>query len=184
MENSKPSSSGVAFKWALIYLVTSIVITYVWQLLKVDQTSSVKYIGYIPFIAFLILAQKEFRDSLGGFITFGQAFVAGLLYSVFGAILISVFIYIYFTFLSPDVFSKIMDTQRDAMSQKGMSSDQVDQAMSVMNKYGTLITAFFTIFAVAIFGIIVALIGAAILKKERTILDIEQNSDSNPDPAV
>jgi len=182
MENSKPSSSGIAFKWALIYLVTSIVITYAWQLLKVDQTSSVKYVGYIPFIAFLILAQKEFRDTLGGFITFGQAFVAGLLYSVFGAILIAIFIYIYFTFLSPDVFSKIMDTQRDAMSQKGMSSDQVDQTMNVMNKYGTLITAFFTIFGVAIFGIIVALIGAAILKKERTIQDIEQNS--NPDPAV
>jgi len=184
MENAKQNSSGVAFKWAMFYVVVSIVLTYVWQFLNVDQTSAVKYVGYLPFIAFLLLAQKEHRENLGGFITFGQAFVAGLLYSIIGAVVISIFVYIYFAFLSPEVFNKIMDTQRDAMTQKGMSSDQVDQAMEIMKKYGALITAFVSIFAIAIFGIIVALVGAAIFKKERTIQDIEQNSGSFTDPAV
>ncbi|MDR3693863.1 DUF4199 domain-containing protein [Mucilaginibacter sp.] len=184
MDTAKTSSFNVALKWAMFYVIVSIVLTYVWQFLNIDQTSSIKYVGYIPFIAFLLLAQKEFRDSLGGFISFGQAFVAGLLYSIIGAVVISIFIYIYFAFLSPGVFEKIMDTQKDAMTQKGMSSDQIDQAMEILKKYGALITAFFSIFAIAIFGIIVALVGAAIFKKERTIQDIEQNSDSFTDPAV
>jgi hypothetical protein len=65
-----------------------------------------------------------------------------------------------------------------------MSSDQVDQAMGIMKKYGALLTAVGSIFAIAIFGIIIALVGAAIFKKERTIQDLEQNSDSFTDPAV
>jgi hypothetical protein len=95
MENSKPSSSSVTVKWAVFYLISSIVITYGIQLLNLDPNSPVKYLGYIPFIAFLLLAQKEYRDKLGGFLTFGEGFLTGFLYSVFGGIMVAIFIYIY-----------------------------------------------------------------------------------------
>ena len=82
MENSKPNATKVATKWALIYILTSIVITYLFQILNIDQNSGFKYLVYIPFIAFLLLAQKEYRDQLNGFLTFGEGFSSGFRFSL------------------------------------------------------------------------------------------------------
>jgi hypothetical protein len=185
MENVKPSSLNVSAKWAGIYVITSIVITYLFQFLAVDQTSAVKYLTYIPFIAFLLLAQKEYKDQLGGFITFGQAFMPGFIYSVITGIILAIFLYIYLGILSPQVWEQILTATRDKMAEnKNMSSEQIDQAMDITRKYGVLLTAIGTAIGTPIVGAIISLIGAAIFKKERSVLDIEQNSGSFTDPTV
>ena len=184
MENSKPKPFDIAVKWAAIYVIASIVLTYTWQFLNIDPNTSVKYIGFLIFVVFLILALKEQRDKQGGFVTFGESFVAGLFYSIISAVVISIFTYLYFAILSPQMYEKILDTTKAGLVEKGLSSDQIDQTMSIMSKYGVLLAAVGSLFLMAIFGIIVSLIGAAIFKKERSILDIEQNSDSFTDPAV
>jgi uncharacterized membrane protein len=182
MENTKPSSSAnLAFKWAVISLIASVIFTYAWQLLNINPTSKVTYLGFIPFIAFLFLTQKEYRDQLGGFATFGQEFVAGLLFAVFAGILGAIFIYVYYTWLSPQVYQLILDSQRSAMEAKNLSSDQVDRAMEIMNKYGTIITFVSALIMTPIIGAIISLIGAAIFKKERTLADIERDAS---DPTV
>lgn len=184
MEQVKQSSTNISVKWALIYVVTSIVITYLYQFLGVDQASSAKYLSYIPFILFLILAQKECKDKLGGFITFGQCFLTGFIYAVFGGIILAVFIYLYLAVLSPHVWEQMLATQQDQLSAKGMSGDQIDSAMGIMRKYGALFASIATLFAIPIFGAIIALVGAAIFKKDRSILDIDQDPDANNQPVV
>jgi len=176
MENPKPNSTNVAFKWALISFLVGVIFTYLWQILNIDQTSPIRWISYVTFIAFLLLAQKESRDQTGGFISFGDAFLPGFLYSVFSGILSAIFIYIYFSFLSPQVYQQVLDLQRAGMEAKNMSSDQVDQGMNLMNKYGVIITAVVVLIVTPIMGAVVALIGAAIFKKERSILDIEKEA--------
>ena len=185
MENVKPSSLNVSAKWAGIYVITAIVITYLFQFLAVDQGSSAKYLSYIPFIAFLLLAQKEYKDQLGGFITFGQGFMSGFIYSVIAGIIIAIFMYIYLGILSPQVWEQILATTRDKLTEnKNLSSEQIDQAMEITRKYGVLLTVVGTAIGTPIVGAIISLIGAAIFKKERSVLDIEQNSGSFTDPAV
>lgn len=170
---TKPNPTKVATKWALIGIVTGIILTYVYQFANLDQASPVRYISWIPFIAFLLLSQKEFKDQLGGYMKFGEGFSAGFRYSVFYGLLIGVFIYVYYAFLSPDMYAKLLEAQREAMQAKGMTSDQVDQGMSMMNKMGLPIIAFSAAIGSAIFGLIIALIGAAIFKKERSAFDPE-----------
>ena len=92
METKKVSSSGIAVKWSLIYLVTSIVITYLFQSLNTDPESPVKYISFLPFIAFLFLTQKECRDSLGGYMDFGKGFTVGFLFAIISGVLVAIFI--------------------------------------------------------------------------------------------
>jgi len=186
MESVKQSYTKVSFKWALIYLVTSIVITYAFQFLDIDQTTSpLRFLAYIPLIAFLLLAQKEYKDQLGGFMTFGQGFMAGFIYSIFIGIMAAIFTYIYFTFLSPQVWEQVLASSKDKMAEnKNMSSEQVDQAMDFTRKYGTIFGAIVIAVVTPIMGAIIALIGAAIFKKEPTVLDIEKNSDSYTDPVV
>jgi hypothetical protein len=186
MENVKQNPFQVAAKWAVIYVITSIVITYLMQFSGVDQTTSpLRYLTYIPLIAFLLLAQKEYRDQLGGFMTFGQGFMAGFLYSVVIGVLTAIFTYIYFTYLSPQVWEQVLASSKDKMAQNpNLSSEQIDKAMEITQKYGVLFATIAVAIVTPIIGTIIALIGAAIFKKERSILDIEQGANSYTDPSV
>lgn len=182
MENVAPSPSSVAIKWALIAFLVSVVITYAIQLLGLDINSPVKYISNVLFIAFLILSQKEFRDKLGGFITFGQAFLEGFLLSVFYGLMIAIFSYVYFTILSPAVWQQTLELQQKGLEAKGsMSAEQIETTMDITRKYGVIIAVVFIAILTPVFGAIISLIGAAIFKKERSVLDIDQNNNySNP----
>jgi Protein of unknown function (DUF4199) len=186
MENVKKGYFNLSAKWAVIYIITSIVITYAFQFLDVDQsTSPLRFLVYVPLIAFLFLAQKEYRDQLGGFITFGQGFITGLVYAVIVGILAAIFTYLYFTFLSPQAWEQVLAASRDSMSaNKNITSDQAERAMEFTTKYGIMFAAAGAVIGTPIVGAIISLIGAAIFKKERSILDIEQSADSSTDPAV
>ena len=176
----KPSAVKIAIKWTLIYFVTSVIITYLFQFLNVDQSSPAKYLSYIPFIAFLLLAQKEYRDLLGGYLTFGEGFITGLWYGVFAGVLMAVFIYVYLGILSPQILDQSIDASMQKLREQGtMSADQIDNATVMAKKYGALFGAIGILFVLPIFGVIISLIGASIFKKERSPLDMVQEAEAN-----
>ena len=176
----KQNSTGIAFKWAIIYVITNIVLTLAFQYLNVDPLSPVKYLVYIPFIAFLFLTQKEYRDTLSSFMTFGEGFLAGLYYSIFSGILLAVFIYIYLTFINPHMMEQTIAAQHDVLIAKGLTEEQVETTAGITRKFGSIIATMGVLIGTPIAGAIIALIGAAIFKKERSPLD----ADSYVDPAV
>ena len=179
MEQTKANPNSVAIKWTLIGVITGVVLTYVYQFANIPITSPVRYLSYLPFIAFLFLAQKEFKDQLGGYMSFGEGFSIAWRYGVYTGLITAVFIYLYYGVLSPDMYTKMLDEQRAAMAAKGLSSDQVDQGMAFMNKMGLVFVVIFAAIGSAITAMIIGLIGAAIFKKERSAFD------SGPtDPAV
>jgi len=185
MENVKNSYFNIAAKWAVIYTITSIIIVYIFQFTGIDMnTSPLKYVSFIFTILFIFLAQKEYRDQLGGFMNFGQGFMVGFISSVIVGVLSAIFIYIYYTFLSPQIWEQTLASSRQQLESQGLSSDQIDKGMEITAKYGVVIAAVATIFVSPIIGAIVSLIGAAIFKKERTIEDIEKETPSFPDATV
>ncbi len=184
METKLPSSNQTAFKWAIIYVIIAIVIIYAFQFLNIDQTSAAKYLTYIPFIAFLFLAQKEYKDQLGGYLTFGQGLGAGFKYAIISGVIMAVFSYLYFTFLSPQIYEQILTATRDKLTQDGkLSSDQIDTTLNFMKRFGIISIVFGSIISAAFFGVIIALIGAAIFKNEKPPFDIH-DENTYVDPAV
>jgi hypothetical protein len=184
-----PNATKVATKWALIYLITAIILTYAMQFLNLDPNHPVRYVGWVLMIGGLLLTQKEYRDQLGGFMTFSQGFSAGFRYSIFSGLLFAIFMGLYLWILSPDVFAKMMEPTRAAMEQKGtMSSEDMDKAMSMTLKFGPLFASFGIAIMYAIVGAIISLIGAAIFKKERSADDIlnalENQKADDLDPTV
>ncbi len=171
-----PNPTKIASKWALISLACSIIITYATQFANLDPNNPIKFFGLVPFIAFVLLTQKEFKDSLGGFITFGQAFSAGFRFAVFAGLLSAVFTYLYCAILSPEFFAKTVESTRAGMVAKGLSDDQIEKAMNISLKYGAIFGAFGAAIGNAIIGAIISLIGAAIFKKEKTVFDIEREA--------
>lgn len=176
------SSNKVSVKWALFYVVVSIILTYVYQFLNIDTNSTgIKYIGFIPFIAFMLLAQKEYRDQLGGFMSFGEGFLAGFKYTVIATILGVLFSYIYMTLLNPQLYQRAIETMRTSMQQKGtMSDEQIDKTVAIFSPFVLSLIAFIFLLIV---GVIIALIGAAIFKKDRPMF-INQDPENYTDPAV
>jgi hypothetical protein len=185
MEVKKINATGIAVKWSSIYLVTSIVITYISQFLNVDPESPVKYISFIPFIAFLFLTQKEYRDVLGGYMNFGKGFTSGFLFAIISGVFIAVFIYLYFAILSPEMVEKSLSSTQTKLSERGMSQDQIDKALDFTRKYFPIFGAVGSVIFSAFFGVIVSLIGAAIFKKERSPFDVPDTEDQTPvEPTV
>ncbi|WP_426587698.1 DUF4199 domain-containing protein [Mucilaginibacter sp. R-33] len=188
MEIKKASPSQPALKWALINLVTSIVITYAFQFLDIDPNSSLKYLNFLPFIAFLLLTQKEYKDQLGGYITYGEGFLSGFLYAIFTGVFVAVFTYVYYAILSPEMVNKALTASRAQMEAKGnLSQDQIDNALSMVSKYFAVIATVSVVFIYAIFGAIVSLISAAVFKNERSPFDTVSDNYEDPkpiDPAV
>jgi hypothetical protein len=175
------SSNKVSIKWSLFYVIVVIILTYVYQFLNVDQTSAIKYVSYIPYIAFMLLAQKEYRDQMGGYMTFGEGFLAGFKYTAITAVLTALFVYIYFTLLSPQVFQQVMDAQRAKLEAKGgLTDDQINTALSFTTAG---FVAIIMVIASLVMGTIIALIGAAIFKKDKPAFVTNEEIDY-VDPAV
>lgn len=172
----KNNPTKVATKWAFINALLAIIITYAFELLDVDPNSPLKYLTYIPFIAFLFLSQKEFKDELGGYITFGDAFSTGFRYALFTGLIMGLFIYLYCTVLSPQFFEKAIEASRATMEERNMSSAQIDKAMAISEKWGPLMAAFGTAIVYPIFGAIIGLIGAALFKRERSAYDVVEDA--------
>jgi len=179
-----PNPTKVATKWALISMLIAIVITYAIQFSNLDINSPVKYIGYIPFFACLFLTQKEFRDELGGYLTFNQGFSAGFRYSVFNGLLMALFTYLYITILSPDYYARSLEKLPALWAEKGMTQEQIDKAMEMTKKFSGIGGAFFIAIGNAIVGAVVSLIGAAIFKKVKSPAQIADELDNTPDATV
>ena len=114
----------------------------------------------------------EFKQRLGGFMTYGDGFSAVFRYSLFTGLVIAAFIFLYCKVLSPDVFDKALEASRPKMEDQGMPSEQIDKGMDIGKKWGPLFGAFGAAIGYAIFGAIISLVSALIFKKERTAYDI------------
>jgi hypothetical protein len=127
-----------------------------------------------------LLAQKEYKDSLGGYISFGQAFNTGFKYSLFSGFLLAIFFYVYLAFLNPGALDKAAEQQQTVLAEKNMSQEQIDQAIEMTKKYGAMFGAVAAAIGSLISGCIIALITAAILKKERSAFDAVDTTADEP----
>jgi hypothetical protein len=180
MESIKPNATKIATKWAVIFTITAIVLTYGLDMLNLDPNSPVKYLTYLPFIGFLVLAQKEFKDSLGGYLTFGQGFAAGFRYALFAGFLVGLFTYLYLGYLSATAMDKIVEQQQAVLTAQNKPQEQIDIASEMTRKYGAPIAGVGVAIVYLIFGCIISLIGAAILKKEPSPFDAVDTTGDEP----
>ncbi|HVV54503.1 MAG TPA: DUF4199 domain-containing protein, partial [Mucilaginibacter sp.] len=165
MEQPKPNPNNPAIKWALINLITGIVLTYAFQYLVPDPNSPVKYLALIPFVVFLLLTQQEYKKQLGGYLTFGEGFSSGFRFAIFTGLMVGVFTYLYLAILSPEVMEKAVEQAREQLEAKGMSSDDIDKAIGITRKLGPIFGAIGAAIFDVVIGAIGALIGASIFKK-------------------
>lgn len=111
---------------------------------------------------------KDFRDNVNhGALTLGEGVKLGALIALIAALLTVIFNQVYHQFIDPEYFDRMMAASRDAMEDKGMSDDQIEQTLKWTGMMQNPVWSIgFTIVWTTLWGLIKGLISGAILKKE------------------
>ncbi|AYA35779.1 DUF4199 domain-containing protein [Hymenobacter oligotrophus] len=171
MENTvtpSVSPSAVGVRYGVMLGIVSIIFTAVIMMAGLEQNTAVGLLGAVISIVFIVLAHKAFKQANGGFMSYGQGLVIGVIASVVSGVLTAVFRYIYLTFIDPEAMSRGMEAARAKLESQGMSDEQIDQAMAMSSKMtdgplGVVVA----IVGSVIIGLLFSLIISAITKRTR-----------------
>lgn len=116
----------------------------------------------------LSMAAKMRRDNdLGGVMSYGESLKIMMQTALPAALIISFYTYLFFTFISPEFFTKMWEIQAEQMSQKGMSDEEIEQALRIGSKFNNpLIMTIFGALGVLFQLFIFSLIASIFVKKE------------------
>ena len=128
------SLSKVAMLFGSYYGLANIVIMLFFYLIGAEMQSGLpSFLNYATWIAFLFLGIKSYRDSdLGGSISYSRSVLTGIMISVFGALLITSFTVILYSFIDPSLPGKMQEAIQKELIENGMPEEKVDEALSRM----------------------------------------------------
>ncbi len=166
-EGPKPKTASITLGYGLLLALASIIFSLILFLLVEDKMTKLNYLNYLIVIAGIVLAQLNFRDKhMGGFISYGKSFSVGFLTALFSGIVVAVYTYIFFKYISPGTIDEIMQLTEQKMMDKGLSDQELEMAMSWTRKFQTpLMYLIFTFLGTAFMGVIISLITSIFVKK-------------------
>ncbi len=123
-------------------------------------------------IGLVIYIIRQHRDKeLGGYISFGRAFLVAFVALLIASLISGIFNFIYVSYIDPGYLDSILSATEEMMTSMGAPADIVDQEMAKMREKMTP-TGFLT--QSLTYGIIgsavIALISAAIMKRKPAVV--------------
>lgn len=116
----------------------------------------------------MVMAMKEYKEGNNGYMSYGQGLGIGTLMGAVAGILLSIYSYVYNEFIDTTLKSTILNKVREDLENRGMSDDQIDQAMSMSEKFSSPGFGFvFGVLGMLFFGFLISLIASAFQKKEK-----------------
>lgn len=162
------TTSAVGIRYGLLTGLVSVLISFGLNTAHLEQ-SPLKWLGAMVLIAGIMLAQREFKQRDGGFMSYGQGLGVGVIVSAVAGVLGSVFTYVYMTMIDPELVTRLMDKARADMEARGGLTDaQIDQAMAMSAKFTSApVLTIFALIGSIIIGLIISLVTSAIIKNTR-----------------
>ncbi len=126
----------------------------------------VQYISYPILIVGAVYAQVNYRKSLGGEMTYGQALGVGLMSIIFASVLSSIYTYLLYAVIDPGLLDQVKIMSEQKILEQGIPEEQLDTAMNMAMKFQTPpVMAVMGIVGGAFIGLIISLITAIFTKK-------------------
>ena len=171
----RPSTAQLALKWGLISGVASILYTTVIYLTGQFTNSSLNWLSIIFPITFIVLAMRDYRTLNGGFMTYGEGVSLGTLTAVVAGLLSMIYNFVYTTFIDSTIQDQIKDQLRAQYEERGLSDEQIDQALAMTEKIQTPgITFFLGVLGAGLTGLIISLIVAAFMRRNKPFADFPE----------
>jgi len=167
MENKNTSVLYNGLVWGAILGFAGIIYNVILYMLDQNLNQNMSYLGILITIIVLILGIRSYRDNvMGGILPFGPAFKFGFIVILVSTVIGIIYAYLLWTVIDPDILTKMKDMQMEKMLEQGIPEEALDQAMAISAKFMTpLMMSIIGLFTGLLFGTIVALIIAAIFKK-------------------
>lgn len=171
--DAKPQNANMlAFKAALCYGIYFLVLLFLFDWMGIntgDPNTSIaeKAITFIaswgPFVLAILYVQTTFKKELGGYITFGKAFSTGFRVAAYSGLVLAILMILYYKVLSPGSYQKIID-----VALRGAGDDENKRkGIEMMRPYMIAFIGFGAAISYTFFGLLISLVGAAIVKKEQ-----------------
>jgi len=157
---TSPATKGIFI--SLILIVYSLVTYFTGQTLN----DNLKWLGTAIFFVAIIMSCISYAKQLNGNLTFGNDFAHGFKTAAAVTAIMCLYTIIFFMVIAPDMKGKILDVARQKMiEQKNLTGDQIDQGVALVSKLFYIVTVGSIILIYLLCGVIAALIGAAVAKK-------------------
>lgn len=158
-------------KYGLIGVGLSTAWTLIGYLMGNDSQESMKWYGWAVIIGISVFCFRgailEIKNAKAGFISFKEAFTASFFSALLMCLINSIFSYVYFKYINPELIPYILEKTQENMVNGGMSDEQMEIGLSWQRKIMTPFwMSFFGSLVVLIVNALIALIMAAIMKKE------------------
>lgn len=156
---TSPAVKGVII--SLFLIVFGLVI----QFLNLSGNTSLASIPYIILFAGIVWSAISFAKQMNGNVTFGNIFAHAFKTAAAATAITIIFTIISINFISPEIKNITIERARSEMEARNLSDDQIDTQINLLTKYFVPMTAGLTMLFFLITGVIAALIGAAVSKK-------------------
>lgn len=162
-----------AANYGLILGLAIVIYTLILHFLGADQNQFAAWVNMAFMIVAIQVGTKHFRDKIqGGYISYGRAVGSGMLIVLFAGVIHAFFIYVLYTYISPEGLQEILIQTEENMMQQGSSDEEIEMATKLLEAVTTpLLLAFATIFSSGFWGLVISLITSAFLKKEKSIFE-------------
>jgi hypothetical protein len=171
MEN-QTTTTRTALKWGVIIGIINILYSTGIMVSGQIGNQTLGYITYLIIGVGLYLAMSDFKKENQGFMTYGQGLGLGVMKSVIVGIISGFFSFAYIKFIDPTISDQLMKKAIEEMEKKGTPDEQIEQAMEITKMFMTPGALFvIAVFGTLFIGLIISLIMAAILKKEKSVFE-------------
>ncbi|MFI5149191.1 MAG: DUF4199 domain-containing protein [Bacteroidia bacterium] len=163
----KQTLMGNALIFGALTGVTLIILSGVLNLTN-NPESKARYLGYLLLGAGIVIGTLNYRDkSRGGYLSYGPCMGTGVLISVFAGVLASIYVFVYMSYINPNLVEEMLDKMRAQWETQGLNSDQIATAEKWSRRFMTpgVMTAF-TVLGYAIIGTLISLVSSAFIRKD------------------
>lgn len=126
------------------------------------MSGNARWLSFPIYIVIIFLAHKYFKENGDGFMTFGQGVGISFWMGLLSSVISSIFTYFYIKFIDGSMIQQAKDAEIEKMQNKGMSDEQIDQAMQFAAAFMTpeaflIIGLIFGIIFIVITGLIISI---------------------------
>ena len=146
----------------IVFILTSVI----FYVMGNPFSKVAQYITYPIMIAGIVLAQISYKKSLGGEMTYGQAFGVGLLAMVFASVISGIYTYLLYEFIDPSLQEQLRLFTEESIIKQGSSEQEIEMGIKIANFLQKPPIMFaMAIVGGAFMGAIISLITAIFTKK-------------------
>ena len=167
MEN-QASSKNIILNYGLYLGIISVLVSLVIYATgnHLQPHWSVSVLNAVIMITMIVLGMKKFKLDNGGFMSWGQAVKVGVGLTMISTIIVIVYNQIFVNFIEPDFMNQMTVIQEQAWIDQGLTSDQIDGAKEMMQKFqGPVISSAIGLVVAAFISFVVSAIAGAIMKQ-------------------